>query len=132
MGTVELLLPDQRTAFEPGESIGVTAGWMLEPGETEIEMRLAWHTSGKGGTDAEVANKWRFDNPALRESRVLEIVLPKSPYSFSGKLVSLSWTLELVAQPSGTFTQVDLIIAPGCREVILHASESDGEHLVPG
>ncbi len=125
MTNLQLHFPAQRTAFEPGESIPLTVEWTLNPGETAVEMRLVWQTSGKGGTDGEVANTWRFDNPALRESRVVEIELPNSPYSFSGKLVSLRWAFELISQPSEESTRIDLTIAPGRREVILHAVQTN-------
>jgi hypothetical protein len=43
--------------------------------------------------------------------------LPPAPYSFRGVLVSLVWTLELVALPGEEKAVVELIVAPE-RQVI--------------
>jgi hypothetical protein len=121
MSTLELILPEQRTAFEPNEVIQVIGEWTLEPGQTVVEMRLTWYTSGKGGTDCEVIHRWRFDNPGLRDSKAVEVTLPNQPYSFSGKLISLRWAFELIAEPSGESTRADFVLSPSGREIVLHA-----------
>ena len=46
--------------------------------------------------------------------------MPESPYSFSGKLVSLLWALELVAEPSGDTERKDISITPTGTEISLH------------
>ena len=118
--TLQLLLPNNQTSFEPGEGVTVIAEWTVEPGVHVIELRLVWHTSGKGTTDFAVVQTWRFDNPTFRDTRSIDVSLPSSPYSFSGKLISLSWAFELIAQPSGDSTRVDFVLAPGRQEVKLH------------
>jgi hypothetical protein len=45
--------------------------------------------------------------------------LPETPYSFSGRLISLLWALELVAPPSKTVGRQELVVAPGGQEVRL-------------
>ena len=123
MTTLQLILPDNRTSFEPGESIQVLAEWMLEPSVTAIELRLMWTTSGKGGTDQQIVQRWPFENPTLRESKIVDVKLPDSPYSFSGKLISLSWTFELIAQPFGTSVKAGFILSPTRSESLLHQPE---------
>ena len=60
-----------------------------------------------------------IDNPAEKGVEVEPIRLPSAPYSFSGKLVSLIWALELVAFPGETSTRVDITMAPDGKEVVL-------------
>src|SRR5262245_43430530 len=92
---------DGRTAFEPGQSIEVQARWEFDEPPQAVELRLVWSTRGKGEADLGVAQTVRFENPSASESRQCTLELPESPYSFSGKLISLIWTIELEAEPSG-------------------------------
>lgn len=108
-----------RTAFEPGEELTGTAGWTLDKPPRSVELRLFWFTRGKGTEDAGVVETVRFDQPMLEETRSFRLRLPDAPYSFSGKLISLVWALELVADPSKAVTRKEFVIAPGGRELLL-------------
>lgn len=110
-------------AFEPGAEIDVELSWELDAPCDALELRLVWNTSGKGDSDLEVISAERIDAPSLQESKRLTITLPRSPYSFSGKLVSLIWALEFVTLPKGESRRKEIVIAPGGREVLL-TSES--------
>ena len=63
-----------------------------------------------------------IDSPNQSDSRRVDVPLPKAPYSFSGKLVSLVWALELVVSPSGESYRREISIAPGGSEVGLRRS----------
>jgi hypothetical protein len=117
----QLSTTDGRTAFEPGEAIEVTAEWQLENEAESIELRLVWFTRGKGDTDVSVVERVPFEFPSLSETRTATLQLPLAPYSFSGKLVSLCWSIELVADDDDDKShRLDITIAPGAREVLLH------------
>jgi hypothetical protein len=84
-------------------------------------MRLFWRTEGKGTTDMVIADTLRFENPREEEARPFKIRAPGSPYSFSGQLISLIWSLELVASPGKESSRIDVVIAPEAKEILLHA-----------
>src|ERR1043166_4380135 len=67
-------------------------------------------TAGLTGTAA-----WNLAQPP----RAVGLRLPESPYSFSGKLISLVWALELVAEPSKEVIRREFVLAPGGEEVRL-------------
>jgi hypothetical protein len=119
MTTLTLETADGRTAFEPGETIDATVGWSLVERPAAVELRLVWNTRGKGDTDVAVVQTERFDNPPSYESRRCTLELPEAPYSFSGKLISLLWGLELVVLPSNESRRLDITIGPDAREVVL-------------
>jgi hypothetical protein len=119
----ELSTTDGRTAFEPGETIEVAAEWQLESEAESIELRLVWYTRGKGETDVSVVERVPFEFPSLSESRTATIRLPMAPYSFSGKLISLCWSLELVADDDEASHRLDITVAPGAREVLLYGGD---------
>ena len=114
-----------QTEFEPGAEIDVYLEWELDTSPDVIELRTVWNTSGKGDTDVGVVATQRFDLPSPQESRQTTITLPIGPYSFSGKLISLMWGLELVALPGCESTRREITIAPGGREVAIMARSLD-------
>jgi len=120
---ITLQLDGDKTCYEPGAQVIATADWDLDQPATAVELRLMWQTSGKGDTDSSVVQEVSFDNPEQRGQKRLGIQLPDSPYSFSGKLVSLMWQIELEAVPSGETDRVYITLAPGGEEILL---SSDG------
>jgi hypothetical protein len=114
-----VFLPPGRTAFHPGERIDVTVLWALEQAPAQIEVRLFWQTRGKGTQDLEVALREWIMGPAVAGEQVVSLTLPQSPWSFSGKLVSLIWGVEVVAEPGGQNARCEFVLGPDAREVLL-------------
>lgn len=121
MNDLNITTAQNATMFEPGAALDGEVSWLLQTVPEAIELRLFWHTSGKGTTDVEVVEVRRFDSPGLRQQHTFHFVLPEGPYSFSGRLISLSWALELVVLPSGPSQRLPLVVAPGRAEIELHA-----------
>lgn len=120
MNTLNLTVGNGRDCFEPGERIEVKALWELAEPATAVELRLVWFTRGKGDQDVSVVESTRFEQPALSEQRIWNLDLPAAPYSFSGKLISLLWAVELLVEPGDESTRFDFTLAPGGKEVLLH------------
>jgi hypothetical protein len=134
MTALQLALDGDTLSFVPGAQILVTASWNLGVSLKNIELRLFWYTQGKGDSDVHVVQQLAFPNPELQETKRLAIRLPDAPYSFSGKLISLIWAIELVAEKSNEAARLEFVMAPGAREVILDAlpqydDENDGHHV---
>jgi hypothetical protein len=110
---------NQRTAYSPGETLTGMAAWELDQPATALELRLFFYTQGKGTQDTSIVDRVRFEHPSAAERRPFQFRLPEGPYSFSGKLISLCWALELVAEPGEQSQRLDLIIAPGGKEVLV-------------
>ena len=125
MTSLAIRTTDDRTAFQPGEAISIEVQWDLPDEPEVIEVRLVWNTSGKGDTDVGVEQTISLDAPEPFGTRQLELELPAAPYSFSGKLISLVWALELVAKPSDESCRTEITIAPDAREIVLHHAASD-------
>ena len=121
MNQLRLGLRENRTAFAPGETIAGAADWTWGEAPGEAEVRLCWLTQGKGTEDAELVETITFANPRATDLRQFSFVAPAAPYSFSGKLISLIWAVEVVLQPDDLSERVEIIIAPDGREVLLSA-----------
>jgi hypothetical protein len=114
-------LDGNRSHFLPGDDVAGRVVWRLtEPAEA-LELRLFWHTSGKGTEDVVIARTHRFDAPRTDGEREFSFRLPAGPYSFSGALITLAWSLELVALPGEATERVDIVVAPTPVEVRLES-----------
>jgi hypothetical protein len=118
-----LAVAERRRAFAPGEVIEGTASWRLDTPPQRAEVRLFWYTSGKGTRDVGVAQTVAFAAPAAADDQRFKVMAPHGPPSFSGRLVTLQWALELVVEPGELAERVELVIAPEGREIHLHPAD---------
>jgi hypothetical protein len=126
MTELRIELTNERAAFKPGEEIRGRVSWSVDPPAQSFELRLFWFTRGKGTEDAAIVQTQRFDQPLARETRDFDLRLPEAPYSFSGKLISLTWALELVAYPSKQVVRREIQMGPGAKEVRLESVPASG------
>jgi hypothetical protein len=112
-------LDDDRYRVLPGDTVSGRAVWDLDKAPDAVELRLFWHTSGKGTEDVEIVAVRRFDDPGAHAEQAFAFNLPLGPYSFSGSLITLAWAIEFVALPGGETERIDLVVAPTPLEVRL-------------
>jgi len=110
---------DGSTAFLPGETVEGTVAWHFDAPARSVELRLLWYTEGKGDQDVGIVETVPFANPGVDEIRPFRVRLPQGPFSFSGKLISLSWALEAVAEPGARAERLALTVSPTRREILL-------------
>ena len=113
-----------RTDFHPGEVVPATARWSLDQAPAAVEIRLFWYTEGKGTQDVLIVDRARYEGPLASERRDFRFDLPDSPYTFSGKLISLRWALEVVALPSEEAQRLEITVAPTGKEILLGEVEA--------
>jgi hypothetical protein len=119
MSSIDLGLAAGRTDFRPGEDLAGAAHWQLEAAPERVEIRLIWYTEGKGTQDVEIVDRMSFERPQADETQGFRFRLPDGPYSFSGRLISLAWAIEAVAEPSGDAGRVEIVVSPSGSEVVL-------------
>lgn len=95
---LQVELDGERRGFRPGETISGSFSWSLPKAPKWVELRLCWYTVGKGTRDEEVVCCETRKSPGPSGSGRFEMALPLEPYSFSGKLISLCWAVEVVAK----------------------------------
>ena len=114
-----------RTSYRPGETVEGDAAWDLQFPAESVEVRLIWYTRGKGTTDVEVVEARSFPAAGRKGRGGFRFVVPaEQPYSFSGRLISVIWALELIVEPGERSRRVDLIVSPtgGEIDLSLHAA----------
>ena len=112
---------DDRRWYLPGDDVSGRVGWTAESEPETVELRLFWHTSGKGTEDVEIVDDLRIGAPGSSGERGFTFRLPLGPYSFSGSLITLAWALELVVFPGGETERLDLVVSPIPVEVQLES-----------
>ena len=79
--------------LKPYGTLEGSVSWDLEKPPKDLELRVFWHTRGRGTEEAGV----HFELPLGGESsggRAFSCVLPGEPWSMDGKLISIVWAAE--------------------------------------
>jgi hypothetical protein len=118
-GALALRTEQGQIAFRPGATIVGAAGWSLPAPPRSAEVRLFWYTSGKGTRDVTVVASVPFAQAASQEVQPFQLSLPAEPWSVDGRLVSVSWALELVVQPGNRSVRRELVVSPDGRTLAL-------------
>lgn len=115
-----VFLPGNRAAFEPGARLDVTVMWAFNRPPGLFDVRLFWITRGKGTEDIDIVANAPLRADAVAGEGTCTFTLPEAPWSFSGKLISLVWGVEVVATGSGRAASCEFVLAPGAAEIRLH------------
>jgi hypothetical protein len=118
MSPLNIDIENMNTVFNPGQTVRGQVQWQLDKEPEKTVLRLLWYTAGIGAEDVGVVQTVEFDNPAMTDGRRFEFKLPAGPYSFSGQLISLIWTLELAA--GGQCVRQDITVSPGGAGIQLY------------
>ncbi len=113
-----------RDALEPGERLTGTVEW--DQGDSVAQslwISLLWHTEGKGTEDSDTVDQVEIHSPTRTGSQSFEFQLPSAPWSFSGRLISLIWTVEASLESTDLLTNAPFISAPEGQEILLRAVE---------
>jgi len=127
MGKLNIELNDSRNVFAPGGQVEGRIEWSLDANPTTLTLSLLWYTSGKGTRDVGVLCTNRIDSPGALGSDKFSFTLPPGPYSFSGKLISLIWALELTSTPGSETVREEIVVSPTGREILLTSVAGQGE-----
>lgn len=115
------LQPD-KTVYELREPIRGRVTWQGPSAPKNAELRLFWRTEGKGDRDSAIVEPLAFDQPMAHDERTFSFLAPIFPPSFSGRLISLVWGLELALNGKSAAV-IDLTISPRSGEVTLDHPE---------
>ena len=116
---IQIGLRENRRNYQPGDEITGAVRWEFDNAPRDAKVHLCWYTKGKGTEDTEIVETITFDEPQAGDVRTFSFKAPASPYSFSGKLISLIWCVEVLLEPKKRFAREDIVIAPDAKEVVL-------------
>ena len=116
---IEISFHGSGEVFAPGATLGGECVWSgAARGQDESgEVHLLWYTDGRGTQDVELLESIPFRVSGASGSFSFHWILPESPYSFSGKLISLIWCVEAVI--AGTTERENFVLSPFTNEITL-------------
>lgn len=130
MSPLTIDIDDMKTSFQSGQTIRGQVRWQADSTSPKACLRLLWYTKGKGTEDVGIVDSVEFNNPEQNDRRTYQFKIPEGPYSFSGELFSLVWSLELVV---GTqFARQDITVSPDGHEIRLHETVLDAKPFLEG
>jgi hypothetical protein len=125
MDSLQIILARDSGEFEPAHEIVGQLTWNLSKAPDRVELRLFWTTFGVGIGESKVIEVVTFERLLTFDSRPFRFRLPSFPYSYRGKLMSLSWVLEATALPSRRNVRKHFIMGPQGKEVVLPSAEGE-------
>ncbi|NLW84635.1 MAG: hypothetical protein GXY41_09590 [Phycisphaerae bacterium] len=117
MEELTIQLDDGQTAFIPGQTIRGQVRWSRLAPPKKARLSLFWYTQGKGDEDKGLVERIQFETPQAIDKRTFEFRLPVGPYSFSGRLISLTWALEVHLDKE--FIRNEITVSPSGHEILL-------------
>lgn len=127
--------------YAPGEMLVFTLARDTAPpaaSEGPLTVQLGWFTEGRGTSDAAVVWSEKLPGLAAGGERGFELRLPGEPWSFSGKLIAVSWRLEVLDTKGAPLVSAPLVLAPATEPVALPQLPAESSfkkwksHLRPG
>jgi hypothetical protein len=128
MDKLSINLYEDKTTYAPRETVRGAIRWSLQTNPEHLKFSLIWYTSGKGTRDVGVVETVTFDNPGSVGSKDFAFPLPDGPYSFSGKLISLIWAIELTCTPGSQTVRQEIVVSPTGSEVLLGEASAQSRH----
>lgn len=119
MDTLSIETTGGKINFVPGEVITGAAKWQLSDNPDELTITLFWYTDGKGTQDIGIVESMTISMPGQFGDKDFSFKLPNGPYSFSGKLISLKWALELSDNKGKRVAQKEITVSPTGSEIVL-------------
>lgn len=101
-----------KSHYAPGETISGTILWTLDKPPESVRLTLGWWTEGRGTRDAKIEASEEWQTTSIAGEEKFSFVLPPSPYSFSGTLITLKWALELSVRKGGQTAVEPVVISP--------------------
>ena len=122
--SLTIKLEKDPTVYLPGERLSGRIDWSVSADAKGVCLRLFWFTSGRGTQDIQVEEEldWDVTNGSTG-SETFHFDLPAEPYTFSGKLISLTWALEAVVLPGEESEKVEFVVSPSGQAIELQAIE---------
>jgi len=115
--------------LSPYETLEGSVSWQLDKEPKGLELRLFWFTRGRGDEEAEIVQVQQIGSEQ-RGQRSFSFILPGSPWSVDGSLVSIVWGVELVDAKGTGLVLEEFTMGPGGRSTRLQVvtdSKSEGK-----
>lgn len=116
--TAKIVLEIPSKGLRPFGQLSGKVRWLAQSVPKGLELRMFWATRGRGTEELSVVKSLEIE-PLKCGEIGFHFELPRKPYSFSGKLVSVVWALELVDSDGTGLAIEEFILTPTGEEWLL-------------
>ncbi len=110
----------ERDVYCPGEQLAGKVKWSaVSDGSESLAIRMLWYTQGKGDRDYKTMDSVELSLTGTMSVASFEFVVPHRPISFSGKLISLHWGVEVVVNPSKQSALAEFALCDQMTKIVL-------------
>ena len=127
MDKLSIYFREDKTTFVPRQAVHGAIQWSLDTNPGALELSLFWYTAGKGTRAVGIVETQTLDHTGPCGSKEFSFTLPDGPYSYSGKLISLIWALELTCSEGEEMARQEITVSPTGREIILGSASWEQE-----
>lgn len=120
---IELKLNSDITRFKTGELIEGEIVWEFEKTPDSLILEIGWITNGKGTVDTKLEHRKTIKVMNARDQEYFNFVMPKSPYSFKGKLIELNWFIRINDTNNEMLVHKDITLGPNRNKIVITQSE---------
>ncbi len=124
---LELQLSDETTAYRPGDVVRGTLRWSAEESPRLLAAQLVWWTEGKGNRDAAVGTRQEWEYPQAEGEYSFELTAPAGPLTYHGRLISILWAVEVVAEKPEGSARTEVTMSPTGEPITLDAADDPEE-----
>lgn len=107
------------SSARPGSTLRCLVRWRGAAGVKRLVVNLLWYTEGEGAEDIRVVVEETLEDPGPSGEREVQFVAPSHPPSFTGRLVSLKWAVEALAEPESKVSRAAVVIGPAGKKLRL-------------
>ena len=127
----QILIECPTTGVRPGDTIAGEALWDLEEDPRSITVSMGWWTEGKGTRDERILESKEIENAGRIGKDAFRFQIPDGPLSFSGKLISLDWAIEVRPEKGNAKAVHPFVVSATDHEIDIsvHSYESKGKSL---
>jgi len=110
---MRLSIADEKPCYRPGDTLQAEASWELDAEPRAVTLRLFWYTQGKGTTDTVIAVEEPYVGPMASGKWSTSLTIPPDAVSsYTGRLLSITWAVEVVAEKKLGFARREIVVSP--------------------
>jgi len=120
-----LFIDVAKAVFRPGEALQGELLWDLAQPPEVITLQLGWRTEGRGTTDETLVFSHEWPTASTVGKEAFSFQLPQKPFSFSGRLITVRWSLEAIVKKGKAGASFPFTLSPTGAEIDISQNSYD-------
>ncbi|SRR5258706_16121062 len=116
--TLAITLRNSDVRFKPNGRVEGLLSWDPASAPAWLEVRLVWHTEGKGTREVMVVGRVPLTDVRVGNQRTFSFTLPDMPYTYHGRILSILWSIDVfgpargIVRRDGRLATLPIVVSP--------------------